>query len=538
MQKTILLFLLLVTASLLAGKSLDPGLRASHITVTELPWLNGMRFSAGPHLRQFRCTNHTMETLDLEIEIHSRYRRSGDPRIFCRLQLPGLAVRNVTVFVPQFNDNSTVVFSARSRADVHIKINTSDPLVVQNIGIGSPSFRPDHFEYLWENIVKAPLPVKEWPDDSRAYAGCMNIILDSADELPPGVERALRLAAARGSHVLVMVMGDAPWPSYAGVEKKNQAHVERIGFGLWAVFRSRAVDSNPAWKNFVKKKHAAARKGKWKREYKQLRWHEFRTYLRTADENTPLASKIRLPQPPVPIKMLMGLMCVFVILIGPVNYFVLKKRNAQLWCLVTIPVLSLLFTGAVIIGAVMYEGISSRGKGAVETRLDQVTGMAVSRGGFGIYSPLSAGEFRFDKEDLLYFRQPGKVLGTAGDAYVFASGLLRPRLSFSYGVVRSEFRREKISVSEKKGKIEVVNGLGIRIDKLLLCSSGGECYKLSAPLPPGARSVLTAVPKLSALENPPKAGHYRAGISAPFMIRPGVMPRAYEHAQTIYGRWR
>ena len=404
----------------------------------------------------------------------------------------------------------------------------------------SPAFKPDIKEYLFTYFQKSPLPVKEWPGDPRVYAGLNSIVLDSTDTLSADVLQALRLAAAQGTRVLVLVMGKNEWPSYAGKEIRGRAFTEKIGFGTWTVMRSQAVDSNPAWKNFVKRKHEAAKNGRYSRAYKTIRWREnLAPYLRTGNDLENLAKNSTIAAPPIPMTGLTFTMIFFVIIIGPVNYMVLKKRRAEIWSLVTIPALSLLFSGAVVATVFFNEGIYSQGTGIVRTLLDQTSGLAASRGGFGIYSPLSVGDFKFTADDRLIFYAPGKVNGTVeGNDYIYSGALVRARMGFGYAVSRAELRSEKIAVTEKEGSVEIVNGLGVKVDSLYLRNSKGQYFKLSAPLLPGARAQLLPVAKLPAIEESIGINCYRAVLSEPLFIKPGLLPSKYKHTQTLLGRWR
>ena len=155
-----------------------------------------------------------------------------------------------------------------------------------------------------------------------------------------------------------------------------------------------------------------------------------------------------------------------------------------------------------------------------------------------LYSPVSVGKFHFNSDDVLNFINSGKVQGEADRDLTFAPSLLRPRMTFDYGVSRSGYCSEKLSFSEKNGTLEVVNGLGVKVDSLYAADGKGKFFKLGSPLEPGARAVLYAVPKLPALTGNVAKNCYRATVSKPFFISPGVIPDEYEHKQTIWGRWR
>ena len=530
----------------LYAKTLTP----SHITVTALPAFGSTNFTSDTVFLTFRCTNHTNRAVPLEISVKfGTYRNPEEHKIKKFLRLPGLASSEVSFCHPRLGKYGNIHWEALSDSGIIVRKSGENFYSCSEIfrGIASSSFRPDVFEYLFDNIKNAPLPVKEWPVDSRAYANPALIILDSKDKIPPAVNEALRLAAARGGKILVLVMGNDPWPAGAGVEIPGVPYEEKIGFGSRVVMRTAAVDTNPRWKEFVRKKHAAGSKGKWKAQYKNLRWHEKYLVSHLAGippKNNVIAhpsaalSSFSVEPPPVPLGMLTFLMCCFVVIIGPVNFLVLKKFHAEVWSLVTIPAFSLLFTGVVIGGVFFKEGFSSKGGAVVETVLDQRTSLAAARGNFSLYSPVSVGKFYFNSDDMLNFTKSGRIDGEADSNLVFASSLLRPRMTFDYSVSRSGYCSEKLSFSEKNGTLEVVNGLGVKVDSLYVSDGQGKFFKLGSPLEPGARAVLYAVSKLPAKVGNIAKDCYRATTSKPFFISPGVIPDKYEHKQTIFGRWR
>lgn len=546
MKKILLLFLfvLFFTALPAAGVVKDLS-RQPHLTVTGLPVFMSHASNLGPVLRTFRCTNHTASVLEAEILIKPRFFRSNKAEFTLPVTLPPLATIEIPVPLPSISTLSTdYTFEVSAPHNVQVKRNELSSNLTPSVkGVASPAFSADFFSYLLEEFQKAPFPVKEWGSDSRIFAGVPVIILDSKDEIPPATYEALRLAAAGGSRILVLVLGNDLWPSYAGVEKKGKPFTEKIGFGEWVVVRSNAVDSNPKWKAFVKKKHAAAQKGVWHYEYEKIKWHENNLYR--LFENTlkskmrSLAVSARPLQPPIPMGKLTFLMIAFVIIIGPVNYFVLKRYHAELRAIITIPLLSVLFSAAVIGCVVFGEGIQSRGEGLVETYLDQVKGIYASRGAFGIYAPMSTKGFSFTPDELVYFYEPGKVVGVFNEKnFLYAPSLLRPRVSFSYAVTNAGQRSEKIAVTEKEGLVEIVNGLGVEIQSLFLRNAEGKYFKLKVPLPPGARAELLAIPKLPDTVGAIEKGHYRATVAEALFIKQGFVPDQYKHRQTVIGRWR
>ena len=386
-----------------------------------------------PHQYVFRCTNRTAASMPLLLK--GSFRSFGHARyeMTRSVVVPAGSTREFPMLFPGVNYSASLSFEAEAPVGVNVDFSSHsfhhgwmrDPKTLV-----SPAFRPEIYEFLLpsESTERANIPVRDWPTETAAYAGIPVIILDSGDVLSPELERALRLAAARGTEIRVMVMGNAPWPAYAGTERKGQPFEEKIGFGRWKVLRSQAVDSNPAWKRFIAKKRSLApKRGRpGSKVFRGVRWHEAFWYVGAeapfgrrilSNAMSPTGVKpgvpreelldnlnVDIPLAPIPLGGLTLLMFCFVVVIGPCNYLFLKKRRLEMWCLVTVPLLSLLFSGAVVLTVVFREGFDSKGKGRVLTVLDQKRGLVSSRGLFSIYSPLSMKEFRFDRQDLLYDR--------------------------------------------------------------------------------------------------------------------------------------
>lgn len=535
------LFFCLGTLRAVSPGALTQFMPQNHISVSLLPSVGSSLIKAGPFVMYFRCTNHTAAPLPLEIVVSNQSHQKVWFRISRHLQLPGLSTSEVAIAVP-FSQNAWSVpkFEAFSDAGVRVKHNHTKLSYNHFTRITSPAFGPDLFEYLLDHNTRPPIPVREWPADHRAYAGRDLVVLDATDQLSPAVRKALTLAAAQGTHILTLVRGKALWPAEAGQEPASGRVLQKIGFGSWTFLRTQAVSSNPRWKTFAQKKQAILKKhGSWHHTYKRLKWEEapFNICLSARNETRSLHASLSLPEPPIPLKTLCTIMICFVIIIGPVNILVLKHYRKELLCLVTIPVLSLLFTGTVILSIFLSEGFASRGKGKVETFLDQRTGLAASRGSFAVYSPIASRPFRFASGDLLYFHNPGSIRGEAGDTQTFTSALARSRMSFSYAVSRAGFISEKIAVSEKESSIEIVNGLGVPLTGCLLANSHGKLFRLGNTLEPGARASLKPA-KITGKEKIPKKNCYTARVSKPFFISNGMTPDHYEYEQTVNGIWR
>ncbi len=239
----------------------------------------------------FRCTNRTAAPMPLFLMGSLKsYRGSANGEITRSVVVPGNSTREFSMLFPAFNYPFSTSFEAEAPAGVNVDFSFHSAYhgwARESKILVSPAFRPEIYEFLLSpETERANTPVRDWPTDTTAYAGIPVIILDSGDVLSPELERALRLAAARGTEIRVMVMGDTPWPVYAGTERKGKPYEENIGFGRWRVVRSGAVDANPAWKRFVAKKRSLAPKrgsGPGSKAFREWRWHESFWYAGVPD---------------------------------------------------------------------------------------------------------------------------------------------------------------------------------------------------------------------------------------------------------------
>lgn len=96
--------------------------------------------------------------------------------------------------------------------------------------------------------------------------------------------------------------------------------------------------------------------------------------------------------PTVPLQLLFYVMLVFVIVIGPVNFLVLRKFRKEPLILLTSPAVSLLFCLLVVGFITLNEGWYSRAKAFGVTLLDQEGRQAATLARLGVYAPMHRAE--------------------------------------------------------------------------------------------------------------------------------------------------
>ena len=199
----------------------------------------------------------------------------------------------------------------------------------------------------------------------------------------------------------------------------------------------------------------------------------------------------------VPARTYLSILIVFSLIVGPVNYWFLKRKGQQVLLVLTAPLVSavfiLLLAGYVIAG----EGIGVRGRVVSFTMLDQVRHQAATRASVSLYAAGMAprGGLRFSR-DLAVF-----PLGRDGngaresftldlsDGQRFLS-LVQARSPSNFEQVAFRAARERLTFSRAGNGVSVANGLGATVTTLLY-KDGQQVYRLAGPLAAGATGTLS-----------------------------------------------
>ena len=270
--------------------------------------------------------------------------------------------------------------------------------------------------------------------------------------------------------------------------------------------------------------------------------------------NTPkdwatIASRgFRLPIPGiggVPARTYVMILLLFTAVVGPLNYWFLRRKGQQVLLVLTAPLISVVFIlllgGYVLAG----EGIGVRTRAVTFTMLDQARRQAVTRASISLYAAGMSprGGLRFSRDTAIFpLGRDGNggreaLLLDLTDGQRFSAGLLPARSPANLEQVAVRPARERLSITRTGTGISVVNGLGSRVVTLLY-RDGDTIYSLAQPLLAGATAMLvprrleaaTVVPTdlpLSArllylVEHQP-AGSYLAVLDGSPFWDPGVM---------------
>ena len=255
----------------------------------------------------------------------------------------------------------------------------------------------------------------------------------------------------------------------------------------------------------------------------------------------------RLPIPGVhgvPARAYLSILFVFSVIIGPANYWFLRRHRQQVLLVLTAPLISAVFivllAGYVIAG----EGFGIRGRIASFTMLDQVRIQAVTRSSISLYAAgmTPSGGLRGPRDVAVF------PIGTEGtgtreqlvvdltEAQRFSAGVIQARSPTDVEQIAFRSARERLTFTREGSRTTVVNGLGATIAALVY-RDGDTIQTLTDSLPPGGQATLkTGVPNATAivpaslplssrfvhLVRHQPAGSYLAVLDRSPFVEPGV----------------
>ena len=201
----------------------------------------------------------------------------------------------------------------------------------------------------------------------------------------------------------------------------------------------------------------------------------------------------------VPARAYLFILLLFSVLIGPVNYWLLRRARQHILVVLTAPLIAVVFIVLLAGYAVAVEGFAVYGRAVTFTMLDQVNRLASTRASVSLYAAgiMPAEGLQFSR-DLAVFSRGTDGSGTRErlaldltDAQRFTAGVLPARSPANFDQIGHRPARERLSFSAGTEGITVVNGLGARVDALLY-RDRDRVYSLEQPLPSGSKAVLTA----------------------------------------------
>ena len=189
-----------------------------------------------------------------------------------------------------------------------------------------------------------------------------------------------------------------------------------------------------------------------------------------------------------PVNTYRVLISLFVIVIGPVNYFLLRRLRRLHYLLFIVPASAALVTLALLGYALMSDGLSTRLRARSYTLVDQRSGRAVTWARLSYYAGLSPyGGLTFDRDTAVYpfSYETGRSSGgrlpletKLGQLQHLEHGWLPARTPTQFLAVRSAAQRKRLKITPREKGIEVTNELGMDVAQLVVVDPSGRMYHL------------------------------------------------------------
>jgi hypothetical protein len=183
------------------------------------------------------------------------------------------------------------------------------------------------------------------------------------------------------------------------------------------------------------------------------------------------------------------LITLFVLVIGPLNYWLLKRWGRLQLMVLTVPVAAALITAALFGYAVLSDGFGSKVRAHSFTTLDQRVGESVCWSRLSYYSGLAPGQLAMPSDVVLYPIIPGWSRGSV-DAHVrtkrdvvweedeatLGRGWLRSRTPTQYLSIRARKSPHRLEIATPSGKLRATNKLGASIQYLVVLDEANKVW--------------------------------------------------------------
>lgn len=185
------------------------------------------------------------------------------------------------------------------------------------------------------------------------------------------------------------------------------------------------------------------------------------------------------------------LITAFVVVMGPLNYWLLKRTNRLHLMLISVPAVALTLTLGLFAYAFLSDGLSTRARVHSFTSLDQRSGEAATWSRISYYAGLApARGLRLPADVALYPIIPGwntagggAVLGSqrllewTEDGQRLTEGWLRSRTPTQYLTIRARKSPYRLDIQPKgDGRLAIGNELGTPVEFLAVVDEAGEVF--------------------------------------------------------------
>ncbi|HEX5470668.1 MAG TPA: hypothetical protein VFW73_02220 [Lacipirellulaceae bacterium] len=267
------------------------------------------------------------------------------------------------------------------------------------------------------------------------------------------------------------------------------------------------------------------------------------------DSGNPEFAKLLVPGVGLaPVTEFQILITLFVLVIGPFNYWILKRYKRLQLLVITVPLAAVVTTVALFAYAIVSDGFATRVRVRSFTTLDHRTGEAATWARLSYYSGLAPGQGLTMPADVaLYPILPSwsgesldnRELVWNGDKQRLTRGWLNSRTPTQYLSLRSRSTSNRLDVKAGNGKMRVTNRLGTSIESLIALDESGKFF-VGEQLANGSSATLQRVARDEAVKRIVELVRNNE-LEAPTALADSdrdFLGRHRRGAQAIFGRYR
>ena len=230
--------------------------------------------------------------------------------------------------------------------------------------------------------------------------------------------------------------------------------------------------------------------------------HSVHLAFLTAPPSTPEHNVLQLGLDELPVRALTALLILFAILIGPVNFILVKRSGRPTLLLVTVPGIALAASLLLVVYATFAQGLSVRSASSTWTVLDQRGALAMTREVRAIYAGVSPGAGLRPQAGTTVMPSVARDMQAAyatnrsidlRDGVLLAGDHLRVRVEQEQRLQTERTSRARLDVRVENGRVVVTNGLGAPVRDIWVKLEDGTVHSHSNWLAEGASASPTPV---------------------------------------------
>jgi hypothetical protein len=204
----------------------------------------------------------------------------------------------------------------------------------------------------------------------------------------------------------------------------------------------------------------------------------------------------------LPYRAFVALMVIFAFLVGPINFWYMRKKGTPIKLVLSIPLLAAASSVAILLYGFFWQGVSIRTDSKTVSLLDQRTGLVSTANTRALFAGLAPGRGLVPGqgtgvfplgEDLV--NRSGAIFSIEhGEGTSFGAGYLPSRVQVHQAILSARTSHLRLDFDASGGGLIVRNALDVGVRGLLVHTEDGDWYSLDhSEIEVGGEARLTAL---------------------------------------------